>query len=85
MEASAIAALEYCKQLKKQRLELHELKNSNEKKCRGLTDREWFINPTRQKRTFSKGKRFAYTRLWNHKHVSTEQGFESLTIKTIKS
>lgn len=83
MEASAIAALEYCKQLKKQRLELHELNNSNERKCRGLTNYEWFTTPTRQKRTFSKSKKFACTRLWNHKHVSTEEGFKSLTINTI--
>lgn len=81
MEASAIAALEYCKQVKKDRLEEHRLSNLNERKCRGLTYSEWKL-PIKQKSTFSKGKKFACTRLWSHKSVPTEQGFESLIIKT---
>jgi ribonuclease HI len=83
MEASAIAALEYCKKIKKERLELHQLNNANQKQCRGLTDYEWFKTPTKQKNTFSKAKKFSYTRLWSHNRVSTEQGLESLTIKYI--
>lgn len=82
MEAGAIAALEYCNNIKKIRLEEHRLSNLHERKCGGLTYSEWAL-PIRQKSTFSKSKKFACTRLWNHKSVPTEQGFESLTIKTI--
>lgn len=82
MEAAAIAALEYCKNIKKIRLEEHRLSNLHERKCSGLTYSEWKL-PTRQKSTFSKSKRFACTRLWSYKRVPTEQGFESLTINTI--
>lgn len=82
MELAARLAHEYCKQVKKDRLEEHRLSNSHERPCSGLTYSEWVL-PTRQKSTFSKSKKFACTRLWSHKSVPTEQGFESLTIKTI--
>ena len=82
MEASAIAALEYCNNIKKIRLEEHRLSNSAVGPCSGLTYSEWKM-PIRQKSTFAKGKKFASTRLWSYKSVPTEQGFESLTIKTI--
>ena len=82
MEAGAIAALEYCNNLKKIRLDEHRRSNSHERPCSGLTYSEWKL-PIRQKSTFSKSKKFACTRLWSHKSVPTEQGFESLTIKTI--
>jgi hypothetical protein len=84
MEARAVQALEYCKRLKQQRIDEHKNLNSQERPCRGLTNREWYQSITRQKTTFSKGKKFASTRLWNHNHVPTEDGFLSLTIK-IKS
>jgi hypothetical protein len=84
MELAMQEAHDYMKAYRANRLEEHKSKNSNEKKCSGLTNREWFITSTRQKNTFSKSKKFSYTRLWNHKHVSTEQGFESLTIKLYK-
>jgi hypothetical protein len=82
MEAKAQQAHEYMKAYRAHRLKQHKIKNYDERRCKGLTNREWFVNATKQKSTFSKSKKFSYTRLWNHKHVSTEQGFESLTIKT---
>jgi hypothetical protein len=81
MEASAIAALQYCKNIKKIKLDEHRRLNLAEGPCSGLTYREWKL-PVRQKSTFAKGKRFASTRLWNYKSVPTEQGFKSLIIKT---
>lgn len=82
MEASAVLAHEYWKECKRQRIEEHRLQNINERKCSGLTNKEWFRIPTRQKSTFSKTKRYSYTRLWNHKSVPTEEGYKSLIIKT---
>lgn len=84
MEAAAVQAHEYMKSYRANRLEEHKTKNHHERRCKGLTNYEWFINATKQKSTFSKSKKFAYSRLWNHNHVSTEQGFESLTIKLHK-
>ena len=84
MEAPALQAHEYMKAYRANRLEEHKAKNYHERQCKGLTNREWFINATKQKSTFSKSKKFAYSRLWNHNRVSTEQGFESLTIKLHK-
>jgi hypothetical protein len=81
MEAAAISAHEYCKELKRQRLNEHRRLNSHERPCGGLTNQEWFKSITKQKTVFSKGKKFASTRLWNHNHVPTEDGFLSLTIK----
>jgi hypothetical protein len=80
MEAAAVIAHEYIKNLKRDRINEHRRLNSQERRCSGLTNSEWFRLPTRQKSTFSKSKKFACTRLWNYKHVSTEQGFQSLTI-----
>lgn len=81
MELEARLAHEYIKQLKKNRVDEHRRLNSHERPCSGLTYSEWKL-PTRQKTTFSKGKKFASTRLWSYKSVPTEQGFKSLTIKT---
>jgi len=81
MEAAAVIAHEYCKRYKQQRIIEHKLLNISERPCRGLNSREWFKLETRQKTVFSKGKKFASTRLWNHNHVPTEDGFLSLTIK----
>jgi hypothetical protein len=81
MEASAVLAHEYYQEYKRQKIEEHKLQHSHEKRCSGLTNKEWFKTPTRQKSTFSKTKKYAYTRLWNHKHVPTEERFNSLTIK----
>jgi hypothetical protein len=83
MEASALKAHEYCKQLKQDRLNEHRRLNFHERPCSGLNDKEWLKAPTRQKMAFSKSKKFAVSRLWNYHHVSTQQGLESLTIKTI--
>ena len=82
MEASAVLAHEYWNEYKKQRIEEHKIKHSNEKRCSGLTNAEWFKTPVRQKKTFSKSKKYAYTRIWSHKSVPTEEGFKSLIIKT---
>ena len=82
MEASAVLSHEYYKEYKRQKIEEHRLKHAHEKRCSGLTNKEWFTKPTRQKSNFSKVKKFAYTRLWNHKSVPTEEGFKSLIIKT---
>lgn len=82
MDIEATLAHEYIKQLKQNRVDEHRRLNSAEGHCSGLTYSEWKL-PIRQKTTFSKGKKFASTRLWNYKSVPTEQGFESLTIKTI--
>ena len=82
MEAAALLAHEYYKEYKRQRIEEHKFKHAHEKRCSGLTNAEWLKTPTRQKTTFSKTKKYAYTRLWNYKSVPTEEGFKSLTIKT---
>lgn len=84
MEAAAVQALEYCKRHKQNRIDEHRHLHSHEKRCSGLTNKEWFQSITKQKTTFSKGKKFASTRLWNHNHVPTEEGLLSLKIK-IKS
>lgn len=81
MELEAKLAHEYINQLRKNRVDEHRRLHSTEGPCSGLTYSEWKL-PTRQKTTFSKGKKFASTRLWSYKSVPTEQGFESLTIKT---
>lgn len=83
MDVEALKAHEYCKQLKQNRVNEHRRLNSHERPCSGLNENEWFKVSTRQKMTFSKSKKFAVSRLWNHNHVSTQQGLESLTIKTI--
>jgi hypothetical protein len=83
MEAAALKAHEYIKQLKQDRVNEHRRLNSQERPCSGLNENEWFKVSTRQKMTFSKSKKFAVSRLWNYHHVSTQQGLESLTIKTI--
>jgi hypothetical protein len=69
MEAAAVAAMNYCSNIRRQRIEQHLVNNINEKKCSGLTTSEYFRTSVRQKSTFSKGKRFSCTRLWNHRHV----------------
>lgn len=69
MEASAVLALEYCNNIRRQRIEQHLVNNSNERKCNGLTTKEYFGVVIRQKSTFSKSKKFSCTRLWNHRHV----------------
>ena len=69
MEAAAVLALEYCNNIRRQRIEQHLVNNSNERKCNGLTTKEYFGVITRQKSTFSKSKKFSCTRLWNHRHV----------------
>lgn len=81
MELEARLAHEYIKKIKQNRVDEHRRLHSQERPCSGLTYSEWKL-PTRQKMTFSKSKKFASTRLWSHKSVPTEQGFESLTIKT---
>ena len=81
MEANAILAHEYINKLKKDRVDEHRRLHSTEGPCSGLTYSEWKL-PIRQKKTFSKGKKFACTRLWSYKSVPTEEGFKSLTIKT---
>jgi hypothetical protein len=82
MEAAALKAHEYIKQLKQDRVNEHRRLNSQERPCSGLNDKEWLKAPTRQKMAFSKSKKFAVSRLWNYHHVSTQQGLESLTINT---
>jgi len=81
MELEAKLAHEYINQLRKNRVDEHRRLHSTEGPCSGLTYSEWKL-PIRQKTTFSKGKKFASTRLWSYKSVPTEQGFKSLTIKT---
>jgi hypothetical protein len=83
MSPEATVAHEYWKEYKKQRISQHKDANKNEKPCSGLTSKEWNLMSIRQKSTFSKGKRYSYTRLWNHRSVPTEQGFKSLTINLI--
>jgi hypothetical protein len=82
MEAEAVLAHEYILNIKRQRFINHRVSNIKDGPCSGLSFSEWKL-PTKQKMSFSKSKRFACTRLWNHKHVPTSQGFESLIIKTI--
>jgi hypothetical protein len=82
MEAKAVLVHEYMLNLKRQRFINHRIASSKDGPCSGLSFSEWKL-PVRQKNTFSKSKRYACTRLWNHKHVPTSQGFKSLTIKTI--
>ena len=82
MEAAALEAHEYCKQLKQNRVNEHRRLNSHEGPCSGLNDREWLKASTRQKMTFSKSKKFAVSRLWNYNHVSPQQKLETLTINT---
>ncbi len=69
MEATAIIAMEYCNNIRRQRINQHIVDNSNEKRCSGLTLKEYYNTTTRQKSTFSKSKKFSCTRLWNHRHV----------------
>ena len=83
MDIEAMKAHEYCKQLKQNRVNEHRRLNSHSGQCSGLNDKEWLKALTRQKMAFSKSKKFAVSRLWNYHHVSTQQGLESLTIKTI--
>lgn len=82
MEAAAQLAHDYMKQVKQNRVDEHRHLHSHERRCGGLTYSEWKL-PVRQKTTFSKGKKFASTRLWSYNSVPTEDGFKSLTIKTI--
>lgn len=81
MEAAAVIAHEYCKRYKQNIISEHKRLNAHERPCHGLNSQEWMKSITRQKTVFSKGKKFASTRLWNHNHVPTEDGFLSLTIK----
>jgi len=69
MEATAVAAMDYCNNIRRQRIEQHLVNNTNEKKCSGLTNIEYNSIIIRQKSTFSKSKKFSCTRLWNHRHV----------------
>jgi hypothetical protein len=69
MEAAAIVAMQYCNNIRRQRIDQHLVNNANEKKCSGLTNREYNSTIIRQKSTFSKSKKFSCTRLWNHRHV----------------
>lgn len=80
MELEARLAHEYMNQVRQNRVDEHRRLHSHERQCSGLTYAEWKL-PVRQKSTFSKGKKFACTRLWSYKSVPTEQGFQSLTIK----
>lgn len=70
MEQSALIFLQECSELKKIRLEEHKKKHIGERACRGLSDQEWFRVKIRQKSTFSKGKKFSHTRLWNYKNIN---------------
>lgn len=70
MEQSAVLFMEKCKELKRLRLEEHKQRHIGERECRGLNEREWFRVTTRQKSTFSKGKKFSHTRLWNYKNIN---------------
>lgn len=83
MSPEASKAHEYWKQYKKNRVQQHKVDNYKERPCRGLSSKEWMLMSTRQKSTFTKGKKFSCSRLWNHLSVPTEQGFLSLTIKVI--
>jgi len=80
MEASMLKAHEYYKQLKQNRVDEHRRLHSQERPCSGLNDKEYSKVVIRQKTTFSKGKKFACTRLWKHNYVP--RGEESLLIKT---
>jgi hypothetical protein len=82
MELAAIKAFIYMKRVRQDKVDEHRHLHSQEGPCSGLTYSEWKL-PVRQKKTFSKSKRFACNRLWNHRSVPTSQGIESLTIKTI--
>lgn len=70
MEQSAVLFMEECKELKRLKLEEHKQRHISERECRGLNEREWFRVITRQKSTFSKGKKFSHTRLWNYKNIN---------------
>ena len=69
MEQSAVIAHEYMKRLKQERIRVHKEQSEADGKCSGVTLSEMFRNPVRQKSTFSKSKKYSYTRLWNYKHV----------------
>jgi hypothetical protein len=71
MEQAAVIAHEYMKQLKQERIRAHKEKNECHGKCSGITLVEMFRNPVRQKKTFSKSKKYSYTRLWNYKQVKS--------------
>lgn len=80
MEIGAKIAHEYCKQYRQHRVDEHRRLHSQERQCSGLNDREYSKVVVKQKTTFSKGKKFACTRLWRHNYVP--RGEESLLIKT---
>ena len=67
-ESETQAVLEF-KQIRARRLSEHRERNKNELGCSGLTDKEWLRSSTKQKQSFRKSKKFAYTRLWNHNKV----------------
>ena len=70
MEQGMLAAMQYMQAIKKQRIQEHRERNVNERECRGLNEKEWFRVVTRQKSTFSKGRKFSHTRLWNYKNIN---------------
>lgn len=70
MEQSMVDALQYMRAIKNKRIQEHKENNSSERCCRGLNESEWFKVKTRQKSTFSKGRKFSHTRLWNHRNVN---------------
>ncbi len=70
MEQSAIIAMEKSREIRRLRLEEHKIIHSQDRGCRGLTEQEWNKCHTRQKQTFRKVKKYSYTRLWNHYHVT---------------
>lgn len=70
MEQSMVDALQYMQAIKKQRIQEHLENTSNEKKCRGLNEQEWFRVTTKQKSTFRKSRKFSHTRLWNYRNIN---------------
>jgi hypothetical protein len=69
MEQSAVLAHEYMLKIKQERIKQHKLNAEKDGKCSGITFTEMLRNPTKQKSRFSKTKKYAYTRLWNHKTI----------------
>lgn len=70
MEQSAVLFMEKAKEYKRLKIEEHKQRNISDRGCRGLNEHEWFRIQTKQRSTFTKGKKFSHTRLWNFRNVN---------------
>jgi len=66
MEASAIHAMEQSRLFKEQRLAEHKQRTSQERGCRGLTDKEYLSVRIKQKSSYQRSKKFTCNKHWRY-------------------